>query len=113
MKNITNVTLWCAYLFINVHICDARVAYLDDIANLVCTFHKSYHLLKLSNMLMGNICNWLLQDNGAITRVLAYCKSLQDESDRGLISCIGNCFKPLDNIRRIASLARNSSITST
>ena len=25
-------------------------------------------------MLMGNICNWLLQGNGAIARVLAYCK---------------------------------------
>ena len=24
-------------------------------------------------MLMGNICNWLLQGNGAINRVLAYC----------------------------------------
>ena len=28
-------------------------------------------LLKLSNMLMGNMCNWLLQGNGAISRVLA------------------------------------------
>ena len=27
--------------------------------------------VKPSKMLMGNICNWLLQDNGAITRVLA------------------------------------------
>ena len=26
-------------------------------------------------MLMGNICNWLLQGNGAITKVLAYCKN--------------------------------------
>ena len=40
-------------------------------------------------------------------------KFLQDESDRGLISCIGKFFKPLDNIRRVASLARNSSLTST
>ena len=47
---------------------------------------------------MGNICNWLLQGNGAITRVLVYCKTLQDESDRGLISCIRKFFKPLDNI---------------
>ena len=48
------------------------------------TFQKSCHLLKLSKMLMGNICNGLLQGNGA----------LQDESDGGLISCIGKFFKP-------------------
>ena len=76
---------------------------------MACTFQKSCQLLKLSKMLMGNICNWLLQGNGAITRVLAYVA----ESDRGLISCIGKFFKPLDNIRRVASLARNSIITST
>ena len=29
-------------------------------------------------------------------------KSLQDEPDRGLISCIGESFKPLDNIQRFA-----------
>ena len=40
-------------------------------------------------------------------------KSLQDESDRGLISCIGKFLKPLDNIQKVASLARSSSITST
>ena len=40
-------------------------------------------------------------------------KSLQDESDRGLISCIGKFFKPLDNILRVANLARNSSINPT
>ena len=76
---------------------------------MVCTFQKSCHLLKLSKMLKGKICNWLLQDNGAITCiVLAY--SLQDVSDRGLMSCIKKFFKPLDNIRRVASLARNNSI---
>ena len=48
------------------------------------------------------IYNWLLQGNGAITRMLAYCKTLQDESDRGLICCLGKFFKPLDNIRRFA-----------
>ena len=32
---------------------------------------ESRHLLKLSNVLMGNMCNWLLQGHGAITRVLA------------------------------------------
>ena len=53
-------------------------------------------------MLMGNIYNWLLQGNGAITRMLAYAKSLQDEYDRGLISCLRKFFKPLDNIRRFA-----------
>ena len=33
---------------------------------------------------------------------LHIAKSLQDESDRGLILCIGKFFKPLDNIRRFA-----------
>ena len=32
--NVTYVTLWGAYLFSKVHICDAKLAYLDDIANL-------------------------------------------------------------------------------
>ena len=39
---------------------------------MVCTFQKSCHLLKLSKLLMGNICNWLLQGNGDITNVLAF-----------------------------------------
>ena len=74
-RNICNT--WDACLLSKVHICDAKIAYLDDIANLksnpmVCTFQKSFHLLKLSEILMGYICNWLLQGNGAITRVLAY-----------------------------------------
>ena len=34
MKKVTYVTLWDAYLFSKVHICDAKIAYLDDIANL-------------------------------------------------------------------------------
>ena len=34
MKKVTYVTLWGAYLFSEVHICDAKIAYLDDIANL-------------------------------------------------------------------------------
>ena len=35
MKKVTFVTLWGAYLFSKVHICDAKIAYLDDIlANL-------------------------------------------------------------------------------
>ena len=81
MKNITYLTLWAAYLFSQVHICDAKIAYLDDIANLEILpyglhFRKSCHLLKLSKMLMSNICNWLLQGNGFITRVLAYCRIL-------------------------------------
>ena len=76
MKKITYVTLWGAYLFSKVHICDAKKAYLDDIANLEIlpydyTFQKSCHLLKFSKMLMSNIYNWLLQGNGAFTRVLA------------------------------------------
>ena len=34
MRKVTYVTLWGAYLFSKVHICDAKIAYLDDIANL-------------------------------------------------------------------------------
>ena len=34
MKKVTYVTLWGACLFSKVHICDAKIAYLDDIANL-------------------------------------------------------------------------------
>ena len=34
MKKVTYVTLWGAYLFSKVHICDAKIAYLDDTANL-------------------------------------------------------------------------------
>ena len=33
-KNVTYVTLWGAYLFSKVHICDGKKAYLDDVANL-------------------------------------------------------------------------------
>ena len=69
---------------------------------MVCTFQKSCHLLKLSKMLLGNIYKWLLvQGNGAITRVmvplpdLQIAKSLQDKSDRGVISCKGKFFKTL------------------
>ena len=45
--------------------------------------------------------------------MLVYGKPLQDESDRGLVSCIRKFFISFDNIRRVASLARNSSMTST
>ena len=34
MKKVTYVTLWGALLFSKVHICEAKIAYLDDIANL-------------------------------------------------------------------------------
>ena len=76
MKKCNIRNTWGAYLFSKVHICDAKIAYLDDIANLEILsyglhFSEVCHLLKLSKMLMGNICNWLLQGNGAITRVLA------------------------------------------
>ena len=33
-KKVTYVTLWGAYLFSKVHICVAKIAYLDDIAYL-------------------------------------------------------------------------------
>ena len=34
MKKVTYVTLLGEYLFSKVHICDAKIAYVDDIANL-------------------------------------------------------------------------------
>ena len=34
MKKVIYVTLWGAYLFSKVYISDAKIAYLDDIANL-------------------------------------------------------------------------------
>ena len=34
MKKVTYVTLWGSYFFSKVHTCDAKIAYLDDIANL-------------------------------------------------------------------------------
>ena len=34
MKKVTYVTFWVAYLFSKVHTFDAKIAYLDDIANL-------------------------------------------------------------------------------
>ena len=34
MKKVTYVTLWGAYLFSKVHIFDAKIAYMDDIADL-------------------------------------------------------------------------------
>ena len=34
MKKVTYLTLCGEYLFSKVHICDAKIAYLDDIANL-------------------------------------------------------------------------------
>ena len=81
MKNVTYVALWDAYLFSKVHICDAKIAYLGDIAKLEILpyglhFSEAMSFTKLSKMLMGIICNWLLQGNDAITRVLAYCKIL-------------------------------------
>ena len=81
MKKVTYVTLWGAYLFSKDDICDAKIAYLDGMANFEILpyglhFSDVCHLLKVSKMLLGNIYNWLLQVNGAITRVLAYCKIL-------------------------------------
>ena len=34
MTKVTYVTLWGAYLFSKGHICDVKITYLDDIANL-------------------------------------------------------------------------------
>ena len=33
-KKVTYVALWGAYLFSKVHICDSKIAYLDNTANL-------------------------------------------------------------------------------
>ena len=49
---------------------------------------------KIIKYVDDNICNRLFQGNGVITRVLAYAKSLQYESDRGLISGIVYSFTP-------------------
>ena len=56
MKKVTFVTLWGAYLFSKVHICDAKIAYLDDIANLEILpygmhFSEVKSFLNLSKML--------------------------------------------------------------
>ena len=68
-------------MFSKVHICNAKIAYLDDIANLEILlyglqFSEVMSFTKIIKDVDGNICNWLLQGNGAITRVLAYCKIL-------------------------------------
>ena len=81
MKKVTYVTLFGAYLFSKVHICDAKIAYLDDIANLEILlyglhFSEVMSFTKIIKDVEGNIYNWLLQGNGAITKVLAYCKIL-------------------------------------
>ena len=67
--------------FQKVHICDAKIASLDDKANLEILphglhFSEVMSFTKLSKILMGNIYNWLLKGNGAITRMLAYCNML-------------------------------------
>ena len=81
MKKVAYVTLWVAYLFSKVYICDAKIAYLDDITNLEILlyglhFSEVMSFTKIIKDVMRNIYNWLLQGNGAITRVLAYCKIL-------------------------------------
>ena len=48
-KKITYITLWGAYLFSKVHICDSKIACLDNtnLEIMVCTFQKSCQLLKI------------------------------------------------------------------
>ena len=76
-KNVTYVTLLGAYLFSKVHICNAKFAYLDDIANLEILpyglhFSEVMSFTKTIKDVDGKyIYNWLLQGNGVITRVLA------------------------------------------
>ena len=44
MKKVTYVTLLGAYLFSQVHICDPKIAYLDDIANLeILSLKKNFN----------------------------------------------------------------------
>ena len=80
---------------------------------IVCTFKKSYNLLKLSKCFRDNIGNRLLQGNTVIARGLTYYKSLDSWVWWGLISCMGKFVTPLDSMRRAASLARNCSVIST
>ena len=75
-SNIRN-TLGCI-LFSTVHIGDAKIAYLDDIANLEILpygLHFS-EVMPFTKITKDVIYNWLLQGNGAMTRVQAYCKIL-------------------------------------
>ena len=60
-------------MFLKVHICGSVIAYFDDITNLgillsFFPFLKSHNLCKLSKILLGNICNGLLQVDAAIAR---------------------------------------------
>ena len=48
MKTVTYVTLWGAYLFSKVHIFDAKIANLDDIANLEILLYGLHFLEVLS-----------------------------------------------------------------
>ena len=41
-KNVTYITLGDAYLWSKVHICDAKIAYLDEIANLEILLYGLY-----------------------------------------------------------------------
>ena len=54
MKKVTYVTLWGTYLFSKVHICDAKIAYLDDIANLE-TLPYGLHFQKSCNVLKSGV----------------------------------------------------------
>ena len=56
---------------------------------MVCTFQKSCHLLKLSKMLMGIYVIGCYKVMVPLTEYKHITKSLQDESDRELISCMG------------------------
>ena len=49
MKKVTYVTLWGAYLFSKVHICDVKIAYLDDIANLEILLY-GFHFLEVTSV---------------------------------------------------------------
>ena len=67
-------------MFSKVHICDSKIAYLDDIANLEILpyglhFSEVMSFTKIIKDVDGNIYNWLLQGNGAITNVLALYKT--------------------------------------
>ena len=48
-KKVTYVTLWGAYLFSKVHICDAKIGFLDDIAYLETLPYGFYFLEVMSS----------------------------------------------------------------
>ena len=84
-------------MFSKVHICDSKVAYLDDIANLEILpycMHFS-EVMSFTKIIKDVGCYKVMVPLPECEHI---AKSLQDESDRGLINYIVKVFKLLDNI---------------